>query len=103
MNTTGKIDQLIEEKVDKEIEQFTRSILAQIKQFLIDNGDSGDYIYQASGFECFNQEYVPIDYKYYRLYGPLLKNIKGGLELSVKNKMIDKETKELLAKIELLS
>lgn len=103
MNATGKIDQLIEAKVDKEIEQFTRSILAQIKQFLIDNGDSGNYIYQATGFEVFNQEYEPIDYKFHRVYGPLFKNIKGGLALTVKNKMIDKETKELLAKIELLS
>ena len=71
-----------------------------IKQFLKDNGDSGDYLYQASGFEFFNQEYEPIDYKFYRLYGTLFKNIKGGLALTVKNKMIDKETKELLAKIE---
>ena len=104
MNTTGKLDKLIEDKVNQKIEKFAREITEQIKQFLKDNGDyNGDYLYQANGFELYNQEYRAIDYGYYKLYGCFLKNIKGGLELTIKDKMIDRETKELLAKVELLS
>ncbi len=104
MNTTGKLDKLIEDKVNQKIEKFARDITEQIKQFLKDNGDyNGDYLYQAEGFELYNQEYRAIDYGYYKLYGCFLKNIKGGLELTIKDKMIDRETKELLAKVELLS
>jgi hypothetical protein len=104
MNTTGKLDKLIEDKVNKKIDAFARDITEQIKQFLKDNGDyAGDYLYQANGFELYNQEYRPIDYSYNKLYGCFLKNIKGGLDLTIKEKMIDRETKELLAKVELLS
>jgi hypothetical protein len=104
MNTTGKLDKLIEDKVNKKIRAFASDITEQIKQFLKENGDySGDYLYQAAGFELYNQEYRVTEYFYYKLYGSFFTNIKGGLELTIKEKMIDRETKDLLAKVELLS
>jgi len=104
MNTTGKLDKLIEDKVNKKIRAFASDITEQIKQFLKDNGDyNGEYLYQAAGFELYNQEYQATEYAYHKLSGTFFKNIKGGLELTIKEKMIDRETKDLLAKVELLS
>ena len=104
MNTTGKLDKLIEDKVNKKIRAFASDITEQIKQFLKENGDyNGEYLYQAAGFELYNQEYRVTEYSYHKLYGSFFTNIKGGLELTIKEKMIDRETKELLAKVELLS
>lgn len=103
MNTTGKLDKLIEDKVNQKIDKFAREITEQIKQFLKDNGDSGDHLYQAKGFELFNGEYRPTSYDYHRLYGVFLINLRGGLQKTVKDKMITRETKDLLAKVELLS
>ena len=103
MNDTGKIDKLIEQKVNEKIRLFTRSITDQIKNFLIENGDyHGDYLYQPQGFEVRNSEYHPINFSYNKMY-ILHKSILVGLELTIKDKMIETETKELLAKIELLS
>ena len=103
MNTTGKLDKLIESKVDQKIREFSTKITSQIKEFLVENGDyNGDNIYQANGFELFNQEYRPIDYKSMKMYA-MHRNLVGGLELTIKQKMIDNATKELLAKVELLS
>lgn len=104
MESTGKLDKLIEEKVNQKIETFARDITEQIRELLKNNGDySGDYLYQAEGFELYNQEYRAIDYGYYKLYGCFLKNLKGGLDLTIKEKMITRETKDLLAKVALLS
>lgn len=103
MDNTGKIDQLIEQKVNGKIDAFARKIAEQIEQFLKENGESSNYLYQAKGFELFNGNYRPTEYGYHELYGAFLSNLKGGLKLSVKDKMITKETKELLEKIELLS
>ena len=103
MSDTGKIDKLIEQKVNEKIRLFTRSITDQIKDFLTENGDfHGDYLYQPMEFELYNQELRPIDFKYNKMY-VLHKSLLGGLELTIKDKMIERETKELLAKIELLS
>jgi hypothetical protein len=105
MNTTGKLDKLIEDKVDQKIRDFSNNITNQIKDFLKANGDySGDYLYQAENWQSsycgkYNE---PIDYRH-RSVNDLYRNIKGGLELSIKNKMIERETKDLLAKVELLS
>jgi hypothetical protein len=105
MNTTGKLDKLIEDKVDQKIRDFSNNITNQIKDFLKANGDySGDYLYQAANWESshcgkYNE---PIDYGR-RSVHDLYRNIKGGLELSIKDKMIERETKDLLAKVELLS
>jgi hypothetical protein len=106
MNTTGKLDKLIEEKVDKQLRDFSNNITNQIKDFLIANGDySGNYLYQASNWKSMDsigEYYEPIDYRYLRVTD-FYKNIKGGLELSIKEKMITRETKELLSKVSLLS
>ena len=103
MDSTGKIDKLIEQKVNEKIRLFTQSITDQIKNFLIENGDyHGDYLYQPQGFEKYNQETRPKDFQYQRMY-VLHRSLLGGLELTIKDKMITTETKELLAKIELLS
>ena len=102
--STGQIDKLIEQKVNQKIDKFARDITEQIKQFLKDNGDyAGDYLYQAEGFELYNQEYRPINYSYHKLSVSFLKNVRGGLELTIKEKMIARETKELLEKVALLS
>lgn len=103
MNTTGKLDKLIESKVDQKIREFSTKITSQIKDFLVENGDyNGNSIYQANGFELFNQEIRPIDYKSMPVY-VMNRNLIGGLELTIKQKMIDRATKELLEKVELLS
>jgi hypothetical protein len=100
MNTTGKLDKLIESKVDQKIREFSTKITSQIKDFLVENGDyNGDSLYQANGFD---QEYRPIDYKSMKMY-TMNSNLRGGLELTIKQKMIDRATKELLEKVELLS
>jgi hypothetical protein len=104
-NTTGKLDKLIEDKVDQKIRDFANDITNQIKCFLKENGDySGDYLYQASGFVkshdgTYNE---PIDYNH-RSVNDLYRNIKNGLGLTIKDKMILRETKDLLAKVSLLS
>ena len=106
MNTTGKLDKLIEDKVDKQLRDFSNNIVNQIKDFLIANGDySGTYLYQASSWKSMDgvgDYYEPFDYRYRRITD-LHKNIKGGLELSIKEKMITRETKDLLTKVELMS
>ena len=103
MNTTGKLDKLIEDKVDQKIREFSSKITSQIKDFLQENGDySGDYLYQADGFELYNSEFRVKEFKHMKLYS-MNKSLIGGLELTIKQKMVDRATKELLAKVELLS
>jgi hypothetical protein len=102
-NSTGKLDKLIEEKVDQKIRDFSKSISDQVRKFLKDNGDySGEYLYQAQKFTLRCSVYQPEDYCH-RSLNDLYKNIKGGLELTVKDKMITNETKDLLTKVSLLS
>lgn len=105
MSSTGKLDKLIEEKVDQKIRDFANGITNQIKDFLKANGDyHGDYLYQARNWEpshC-GKYNKPVDYKYHSV-NDIYRNIKGGLDLSVKDKMITRETEELLAKVKLLS
>lgn len=104
-NTTGKLDKLIEDKVDQKIRDFANNITNQIKDFLKSNGDySGDWLYQAGGFKSGNcgKYNEPIDYKH-RSVRDLYSNIKGGLDLTIKDRMILSETKDLLAKVSLLS
>jgi hypothetical protein len=103
MNTTGKLDKLIEEKVNQKIREFSTKITNQIKDFLKENGDySGEYLHIPDGFELYNQEYRVKEFKHTKLY-VMNKGLVGGLELTIKQKMIDNATKELLAKVELLS
>lgn len=103
--STGVLDKLIEDKVDQKIRDFANNITNQIKDFLKDNGDyNGDYLYQASDWKSSNcgKYNEPIDYKS-RSTHDLYRNIKGGLELSIKTRMITRETKDLLSKVSLLS
>lgn len=100
---TGQLDKLIEGKIDAKIREFAMGISNQIKDFLKDNGDySGDYIYQADGFVLHNSCFEPTGFSH-KPVNNIYKSIKGGLELSIKNRMIERETKELLAKVALLS
>jgi len=101
--STGQLDKLIADKVDEKIRAFAVSVSNQVKDFLKENGDyNGDYIYQASEFELYNQEFRPIEYKSHKV-NLIYKNLKGGLELSIRNKMIATATRDLLAKVALLS
>ena len=103
MNTTGKLDKLIEDKVNQKIREFSSKITSQIKDFLQENGDySGDYLYQADGFELYNQEFRVKEFKHMKMY-VMNRGLIGGLELTIKQKMVDRATKELLEKVELLS
>jgi hypothetical protein len=100
---TGQLDKLIEGKVDAKIREFAMGISNQIKDFLKENGDySGDYIYQADGFVLHNSCFEPTGFSH-KPVNNIYKSIKGGLELSIKNRMIETATKELLAKVALLS
>jgi hypothetical protein len=104
--STGQLDKLIEEKVDEKIRQFSSLITNQIKDFLNENGDAykGDYLYQAEDYERSNcgSYNVPIDYNR-RNINDFWRNLKGGLDLTIKDKMIDRATKDLLNKVSLLS
>ena len=101
--STGQLDKLIEEKVDEKIRQFSSSITEQIRNFLKENGAcSGDYHCQAQEFELYNQAYRPINYEN-RKVNVLWDNLKGGLDLTIKGKMIERATKDLLNKVSLLS
>lgn len=101
--STGQLDKLIEDKVDEKIRAFASSISNQIKDFLKDNGDySGDYLYQADEFVLRNSCFEPTTFSH-KPVNNIYKNIKGGLELSIKDKMIATATRDLLAKVALLS
>jgi hypothetical protein len=103
--STGQLDKLIEDKVNAKIKAFANDLTDQIRKFLKDNGDySGDWLYQANGFKTSRSggSKDPIDYKHQSVYD-VYTNIKGGLELSIKDKMIATATKDLLAKVALLS
>jgi hypothetical protein len=101
--STGQLDKLIADKVDEKIRAFATSISNQVREFLKDNGDySGDYIYQAKGFVNRNSSWEADGFSHMPVNN-IYKNIKGGLELSVKDKMIATATKDLLNKVALLS
>jgi hypothetical protein len=103
--STGQLDKLIEEKVDEKIRQFSSSITEQIRTFLKENGLTNvDYLYQAESYKNSNcgSYKEPIDYNH-RNINDLWRNLKGGLDLTIKDKMIDRATKDLLNKVALLS
>jgi hypothetical protein len=100
---TGQLDKLIADKVDEKIRAFATSISNQVRDFLKDNGDySGDYIYQPDGFKLHNSCFEPTGFSH-KPVNNIYKGIKGGLELSIKDKMIATATRDLLAKVSLLS
>ena len=92
--STGQLDKLIEQKVDEKIRQFSSSITEQIRTFLKENGDySGEWLYQKTNEDEFN----------HRSVNDAWNNLKKGLDLTIKDKMIERATKELLNKVSLLS
>jgi hypothetical protein len=102
-DNTGQLDKLIEEKVDQKIREFSSKITSQITDFLKENGDySGEYLHQADGFELYNGEFRVKEFKHTKMY-VMHRALIGGLELTIKQKMIARATKDLLAKVALLS
>lgn len=102
-NSIGQLDKLIEKKVDKKITEFSQSLTDQITKFLKDNGDyHGEYLYIVTDWEKDNNgNYIPTAHKHQSTH-QLRRDFIHGLSLTVKDKMITKETKELLDKVELL-
>ena len=103
--TTGQLDQLIEQKINNKINKFSQSITDQIKKFLEENGDSlPDQLYVGDTWERSDNygtksptKYVGVRISDFRI------SLAAGIADSVKQKMITKATKELLDKVELLS
>lgn len=104
-NSTGQLDKLIEKKVDKKIEDFSRSLTEQINKFLKDNGDyTGDWLYVVTDWERSSDGTygIPIKDKHISIH-QMRRDYIYGLSLVVKDKMIKKETEELLEKVNLLT
>lgn len=103
-NSTGQLDKLIEKKVDKKIDDFSRSLTEQINKFLKDNGDySGDWLYVVTDWKRSSDGTygIPIKDKHISIH-QMRRDYIYGLSLVVKEKMIQKETEELLEKVKLL-
>jgi hypothetical protein len=102
-NSIGQLDKLIEQKVDKKIKEFSESLTDQITKFLKDNGDyPGEYLYIVTDWEKDNNgNYMPIAHKHQNIH-QLKKDFIYGLSLIIKDKMIRKETQELLDKVKLI-
>ncbi len=101
--TTGQLDKLIANKVDKEIKDFTENITNQIKSFLEKHGNATSSFYQASKWDCNysgSYEVKECDYLSARFFQTKLTT---GLSKSLKDRMITRETESLLKKIDLLS
>jgi hypothetical protein len=103
--TTGQLDQLIERKINNKINDFTLSITDQIKKFLEDNGDSlPDQLYVGDTWEKSDTYGTKSPAKYVGVrMSDFRKSLASGIADGVKQKMINKATKELLDKVELLS
>jgi hypothetical protein len=102
--TTGQIDQLIEKKIDAQIDKFVRHITDEITQFLKDNGDyDGGHLHVASEWEKDRHGTRQVKSLSYDSMYDVRKSLNAGLKMQVKQKMITKATKELLDKVSLLS
>jgi hypothetical protein len=103
--TTGQIDQLIEQKINRKINEFAQSITNEITKFLEENGElPTTRITVADGWtnDGYNSSKVPVNY--IDVYtNDFRKALSNGIANTVKQKMIAKATKELLDKVELLS
>jgi hypothetical protein len=100
---TGQLDKLIEEKVNKEIEEFARNITNQVIEFLEKNGSSASHFYQASKWDSSYDGYNRVTETSYLSTVFFKTKLIAGFSKSVKDKMIARETKALLDKIALLS
>ena len=101
---TGQLDKLIADKVDAKIREFASSISNQIKDFLKDNGDySGDYIYQVKSWYMGGDGNAQINELTNEKITRVSKSLVAGLNKTIKPKMIERATKDLLSKVALLS
>ena len=100
---TGQLDKLIEEKVNKEIEEFAKSITTQVIEFLEKNGGSVNHFYQASKWDSNYNGYNRVTETSYLSTVFFKEKLIAGFSRSVKDRMIARETKALLDKIALLS
>lgn len=101
---TGQLDKLIEEKVNKEIEEFAKNITAQVVEFLEKNGASSvSSFYQASKWDSSYNGYNKVTETSYESTVFFKSKLIAGFVRSVKDRMIARETKALLDKIALLS
>jgi hypothetical protein len=102
-NSIGQLDKLIEQKVDNKIREFSKSLTDQITKFLKDNGDShGEYLYVIKDWDKNNNgNYIPLTHSHQSIYQVQI-GLVHGLSITIKDKMITKESKELLDKVKLL-
>tara|TARA_R110000822_G_scaffold159150_1_gene298766 strand:- start:725 stop:1042 length:318 start_codon:yes stop_codon:yes gene_type:complete len=101
---TGQVDKLIEQKVDRVIIDFAAKIRTQINEFLLENGDnSGDYMYQPIEWGVDRSGNAQVTELQWNRVTNISRGLIAGLNRSIKPSMIEKETKELLKKIALLS
>lgn len=101
---TGQLDKLIEEKVNKEIEEFAQQITNQVVAFLEKNGgNSVNHFYQASKWDSSYNGYNKVTETSYLSTSFFKSKLIAGFSRSVKDRMIARDTKTLLDKIALLS
>ncbi len=91
------IDELIEGRVNKNIEDFAKDITNQIQKYIIDNGEDrhrADRFFQVSEWkDGFPTTYSPMSIERYRV------GLQFSIAKIVKDKMIERDTKFLLNKI----
>jgi len=102
--TTGQIDQLIEQKVTKKINEFTQTIADQILKFLEDNGEySPTTLKVANGWKSQVGQSTKTPEDYISVYiSDFRKSLASGIADSVRRRMIARATKDLLDKVSLL-
>ena len=101
---TGQLDKLIENKVDETIKDFAKDIENQISKFLTSNGHySGEYLEQVKSWYMGRNGNAQINELANEKITRVSKSLVAGLNKTIKPKMIERATKELLSKIDLLS
>jgi len=103
---TGQLDKLIEEKVNKEIEEFAKNITLQIVDFLEKNSGHNtgvNYFYQASKWDSSYNGYNQVTETSLLSTVFFKTKLIAGLSRTLKDRMIATATQDLLNKIELLS
>jgi hypothetical protein len=103
--TTGQLDQMIELKINKKINDFSENITNQIMKFLQENGEySPTRIEVADGWEREGHYDTKTPKAFTSVYSSdFKKSLSAGIARSVKQQMVAQATKELLDKVSLLS
>jgi hypothetical protein len=104
--STGQLDKLIEEKVNKEIEDFAKNITTQVIGFLEKNSGHNtgvNHFYQASKWDSSYNGYNRVTETSLESTVFFKTKLVAGLSRTLKDKMIATATQDLLKKIELLS